>query len=550
MGLPSNLSLHGHSAESRDGALVLAVRWCVVVVLAAAAVYYAYASIHWQIMIDSTVMHYVNFLMDHGRKPYTDITDNNMPGAYYTEALAMRVFGTGDVAWRVYDFFQMIVLTGALMLIARRGGRGAGNWGAGDWVAGVFAAGVFIAIHAEEGPQYSAEREQLITVLLVLGYAAMFAAVRRRQPAWMLAMGLAGGLAASIKPSFLPLSLALLVMMAFVLRRRRVTWLVYVGWAMLGFVTIALVDVGYLLHYDALRGFLFILQKVTGTYTSMGRLGFWDLLGYALPEYVPLMVLLAVAAALARRRSEGSWALGWDWEQWALVLGVGFGLASFMAQGKPFWHHRYTYLVLLFLVIGVELLAALRQRGLPRWLAVAAFGYVLFWLVPFDMREVLHTHRMMAAGQTPFVLTLESDLERLGGSPALQDKVQCFDLVFGCMTALYHMQIVENTSYTGDLLLFARQSSPAAEYYRTRYWELEKQDPAQVIVMSNEWFQEPNNFDKVDYWPPFKRFLAENYTLVVQRRLEGQGLDPKNPEAYRIYVRKNSPLLGRAMLLR
>jgi hypothetical protein len=70
-----------------------------------------------------------------------------------------------------------------------------------------------------------------------------------------------------------------------------------------------------------------------------------------------------------------------------------------------------------------------------------------------------------------------------------------------------------------------------------------------LIVLSNEWFQQPNSFDKVDYWPAFKQFLAANYTLVVQRRLEHQGLDPNNPEAYRIYVRKTSPLLARAGVL-
>jgi hypothetical protein len=540
MGSPSTMSLHGRSAESRDGALVLAVRWCVALVLTAAALYYAYKSIHWQIMIDSTVMHYVNFLIEHGRKPYAEITDNNMPGAYYTEALAMRIFGAGDVGWRIYDYCQLATMTAALMLIARGVYKPTG-----DWLAGLFAGGLFIAVHAAEGPQYSVEREQTITVLLVLGYVALFAAVRRRQPRWMLALGLVSGVAASIKPSFLPLTLVLLGMMVWKLRRERIAWLPYAGWATLGLLAVAALDLGYLLYYGALRGFLFILRDVTPTYTSLGRLSFWQLVRYSLPEYIPLLLALTVLAMLAGWRGRARW----TWETWALAVGAAFGLASFMAQGKPFWHHRYTFLVLLFLLIGMELLAALRQRGLPRVLAMAAFAYVLLWIVPREMREVLHLGRMMAAGQTPFTLTLEGDLDRLGGTDALQDKVQCFDLVFGCMSALYHLRIVENTSYTGDLLLFPLQDSAATEYYRAKYWELEKQDPAQVIVMSNEWFQQPNSFDKVDYWPAFKLFLAENYTLVVQRRLEHQGLDPNNPEAYRIYVRKTSPLLGRAAAL-
>ena len=37
-------------------------------------------------------MHYVVFLLKHGLKPYREISDNNMPGAYFTEAVAMRIF--------------------------------------------------------------------------------------------------------------------------------------------------------------------------------------------------------------------------------------------------------------------------------------------------------------------------------------------------------------------------------------------------------------------------------------------------------------------------
>jgi hypothetical protein len=220
-------------------------------------------------------------------------------------------------------------------------------------------------------------------------------------------MGLTGGLATSIKPSFLPLTLLLIVMAAVVLHRRRVAWLAYVGWALLGLVLVGLVDLGFLLHYDALRGFLFILRVVTPTYTGMARESFWKLLSMSLPEYVPVLVLLTVAASVACWKQHSSW----TWEQGAI------------AQGKPFAHHRYTLLVLLFLLIGYELLEALRQRGLPRWLAVAAFAWVVLRLVPMEMREVLHISRQMAAGQTPLTLQMESDLNRLGGTAALQDKV-------------------------------------------------------------------------------------------------------------------------------
>src|SRR5206468_11638940 len=89
---------------------ITVLRAAVVVVLTAATLWYFYKSIHWQLMVDSPIMHYVKFLMDHGREPYTDITDNNMPGAYFTEAWAMHIFGGSDLGWRIYEYFLLITL--------------------------------------------------------------------------------------------------------------------------------------------------------------------------------------------------------------------------------------------------------------------------------------------------------------------------------------------------------------------------------------------------------------------------------------------------------
>jgi hypothetical protein len=504
--------------------------------MASAAAYFMVVSIHWQLMVDAPIMHYVNFLIDHGRKPYTDITDNNMPGAYYTEALAMHVFGSGDVAWRIYDYFLLITLTASLAWIAKTY----------DWLAGFFAGCLFITVHAAEGPKYLVEREQVLTVLLVIGYAGLFAAVRHRRPALMLVLGIAGGLATSIKPTFLLLPLALMLIAAFVLRRRGMAAAPYMLWSFAGLVAIAALDVGYLQHYGALEGFWFVLRTVSPAYSSLARFSFWRLMALSLPEYIPLLLLLTIAASFANRKGHPAW----SWEKWAIAAGAGIGLLSFIVQGKPFLHHRYTWLVLLFLLMGFELFDALRQRGLPRALAFVAFAYVMLWIIPMSAREVIHVNRHLIDGQVPFVLGVEADLQQLGGANTLQDKVQCFDLVYGCLNALNRLQIVENTSYTGDLLLFAKHGGPAAEYYRDKYWALERQDPANVILMSNEWFQQKNSFDKVAMWPPFKEFLLKNYTLAVERTFSGQGDDPLNPDGYRIYIRDGSPLMARGLALR
>ena len=70
--------------------------------LAAATLVGAFVSmvvhtLRWPLMQDAQVMHYVNFLTDHGFAPYREIGDMNMPGAYWMERFGMVVFGAGDL---------------------------------------------------------------------------------------------------------------------------------------------------------------------------------------------------------------------------------------------------------------------------------------------------------------------------------------------------------------------------------------------------------------------------------------------------------------------
>ena len=72
------------------GRCVANVRAAIVVGTVAWAIYCGVFSLYWPLMVDSPSMHCVTFLMDHGMKPYREITNNNMLGSYLTEAWAMQ----------------------------------------------------------------------------------------------------------------------------------------------------------------------------------------------------------------------------------------------------------------------------------------------------------------------------------------------------------------------------------------------------------------------------------------------------------------------------
>lgn len=484
-------------------------------------------------MLDSSVMHYAVFLMHHGMRPYLDISDNNLPGAYFTEAVAMRVFGPGDLAWRVYEYALLSTMAAAMIQLARPV----------DWVAGTFGAGMFLALHSAEGPQYAGERELVITVLVLVAYVLLFAAVRKGASPLLFLVGLTGGLAAAIKPTYLLFTLVLLLLMSRELRRRSMGPWPYLLWGFGGLLSVGLLCLGFLLRYHVMGGFLFILLKVLPTYAGFAAPSWGAMIRAALPRSVFVMAVLTLPLWIMNRRRIG----GRGWEHRALVVGMVLALGSFLAQRKGFFHHRYAFVALLFLLIGMEIFTALRGPGWPRLLA----GVVLFYAVAGFAPRMVHSGAQVP-GETQFARSLQSDLQTLGGERVLDDKVQCFDLVYGCLGALYHAGIIENTGFTGDLLFFSPQPSAARAYYRARFWKLAAQDPVSVLMVSNQSPLEANTYSRLVYWPEFQAYLASHYVLAVERTFPHERFTlysaalraPGEADSYRLYIRKTSPLLG------
>jgi hypothetical protein len=155
------------------------------------------------------------------------------------------------------------------------------------------------------------------------------------------------------------------------------------------------------------------------------------------------------------------------------------------------------------------------------------FGALL--MVPFNAYKVSQHHEA-----NPFSDQLERDLigiEAESSPGALQGKVQCLDLVTGCLRALYRLDLVQSTGFTGDLQFFAPDDGHVVPYYRTIFWDDIHRDPPTVIVLANEWYSSINfSFDKLNAWPEFRDYLNSAYDLEVTRDF------PPTHFAYRIYV--------------
>ena len=233
--------------------LARASRAMSVCVLVLALLDYAIVTVHWPMLVDSPVMHYVVLLMRQGFRPYRDITDNNMPGTYLLERGAIYVFGGGDLGWRVYDYFLEASLIASMVVIA---------WPY-DWLAGVFAGGLFALRHGSEGAWFAGEREQEMTVLLVAACACLFVAVRRERPGWAAGFGFLAGMAASIKPTLMPFGLFSMGLLASALHARRMRLSPYLLLSLAGYLVALAGSLVFLVQAHALGAFLFVLRTVT-----------------------------------------------------------------------------------------------------------------------------------------------------------------------------------------------------------------------------------------------------------------------------------------------
>jgi len=479
--------------------------------LVGAFVYMVVHTLRWPLMQDAQVMHYVNFLIDHGFAPYRDIPDINMPGAYWMERFGMVVFGAGDLGFRVYDIFLMGAMVLAMIAIA---------WPY-DWLAGLFAGVLFAMIHASDGPKGAGQRDEVMAVLMVVGFAFLLHSVRKRVPAWMALVGFFFGMATSVKPTIAPLGLLLLLMIALVLRHRGVGAARFVGYGMLGGAVPAVLFVGFLLHYRALDVFINLNRNVTTYYAHLNRMGFISLLRECMPRPMRLLVPFGLAAISLNPDRR-------NWERWALAAGVAFGAFSYFVQGKGYYYQRYPLIAMTLLWFAIELSIAARRKGVARVLGTVGLAIGIFVLVPLfagRARTVFYSNI--------FTETLEADLRQIGVD-RLQHDVQCLDMVDGCYNALYHLQIVQQTGLLGDTILFAPDSSsPLVQHTRQEFWDALEARPPDVFVISDEQFMDAASFDKLNRWPLFARYLAEHYDLYSAHNFP-------ITVAYRIYVRKGS----------
>ena len=494
------------------------MRW---IACAAALLVFAFCivkTIHWQIDWDQSVIRYVRFLMSHGMRPYSDITDMNMPGCYLMEAWGTAVFGWSDLSWRIYEYVLIATLAISGMVI---GGRR-------YWLTGLYGSLIFLLVRFAEGETFSMERNEVMAMLDLIAVAFFFIAMQRRKPVLFGISSFLICLAATMKPWGYLLELILLGVLTVTLRREKVSLGRYLLWALAGNLVVALITIAFLVREHAFHGFLFIIFNVWPLFKKISP--HQNLAAHLIPKALIPLTLLAIFAAYKNRATMG-------WQRWTLLLAAVSGIVSYKLEGSVVGYHRYVFIAFLATWIGWELTISMQRIEMKSRL-VGVTGLVLLFgiVVPY---YTLLIKRNVYTGTyiETYPAALQADLSSLGGDK-LQGQVECLEMLEGCLRTLYDMRLVQNTGSTGDLLLFEPQNGPAVRYYRDWYTQSQSKNPANVVVLGNFWFQgDRRTFDKLNVWPQYADYLRDHYVLAKERHL-----GPGDAPAYRIYVRKGSDI--------
>jgi len=476
------------------------------ILLGALLVVEAAYSLAWPIAHDEAPLLYQAYLMiTQARLPYRDLLDFQMPGAYAAFYALGLISRFDPLALRLLD----VLLLAALSYLLFRWLRPFG-------LASALIAPILFALkYLEGGPSMALQREFLL--LLPVTGALLLGSQPPSTPLRLWGIGVCVGLAALIKPhaaialapiallelwhhrstGTTPLLRSQLSLLAGFLIPIAVTavWMQATG-TLAPFIEVA---TGYWPLYAEVNGQL-VVQTGAARWSAIFA-EFWRLGGHA------LWLVPAVLGAIAARRTLGS-----REHRLPLLVGMALAFAIYPALSGQFF--QYHYIPFLYFIMALASLCLMPLADLElsvatrlALVAVMAASVRLAPLVQSQLRG-----KPLAGGRAA---QIASYLQTHLGSG---DTVQPLDWTGGALQAMLESRASLATSFVFDFYLYHHVSSPYVQGLRSRLIdELEAAQPAYIVevtAMDKPWIGGP---DTSRDFPDLRRFLAQRYTLEVQR---------------------------------
>ncbi len=478
----------------------------------------------YRVGVDQGVFAYMGSALLRGDWPYIGTWESDFPGLMFLQAVEIFLFGQSIAMFRLFDIlFQL----GNAYFIFRIADRISGR------TAAMLAAILFCLIYQGYGTWNTAQREGFGMLFVLAGFWMYLTADRRRPWVTAVAIGLGMGLAITIKPTILALSLfyAPLVIQ---LRTRRAVWLValaglcllapavmFIGayWAAGGLTQLYEACVSYQPIYTArLRGQEPLLAYWIQKFARLGRNA----------VVLPIVYAPFLFAGIARRERL---------MVWLAFVGSVYGV---FVQGTFAGYHYLPGMALGAILIG-DLFSTvsgwmLRRFHLPQTIGGMASQSVLALLlltaaVPFYMRNApikklvtLHFLQPPTAleyrNNTVFDYTESYDVaayfrERTAPGQPVQ--------VWGYESLVYYLAdrpAASRFQMTHPLVMRVpgEALTPMQQRWRAEFVaDIERRQPAYVaVVQRDNWWWAPDEQTSeqlLDDFPEWKGLIARDYAL-------------------------------------
>jgi hypothetical protein len=504
-------------------------------ILVPSFVWFIVCSIHWPLVGDAALMRYISFLMEHGRVPYLQIGDINLPGTYLLDWLVVHVLGASFFAWRIYDLFLVLTIGFAAYSLLQPA----------FWFAGVWSVVLFALIHGQDGLYQLGQRDLAMAVFVLSAVAILFRGIEERRSISFFLFGLNIGMATIIKPTgtlFLLLALPSLTDIRRNSGQVRTPLLaVAVGWCLplLG-------SAAWLLHLGALGAFIRIESTLAPYHASLGRRSVGYLLQHSFSPILPLIGLwfLLKAGSIFSSRDNTPTSYWYRLRFYTLLIGALCGLIAYVAQGKGYPYQRYPFLLFVLILVGIDLDEFL---GKGKTLAAAAAIILLASSLWLGVGSAFAASRFDWQSED-FTTTLEADLNALQsdiGRDSLSGSIQCIDSISGCVSTLNDMHLVQSTSLIYDEFLLHSPGPAAVDQTRVSFLKAIQANPPVAFVVTEWLFPDgPASYAKLAQWPDFNNWLNANYKIRIQRtsmKTVRQGGPAYRPSGYRIYELRSLP---------
>jgi len=472
-------------------------------------------SLHWPLIHDAPLFHYVAWLLGQGLVPYRDIFDMNLPGVYLLHWAVLATAGGGDLAWRLFDLAWLAATAALLYVFCRPLGGVVGAAG---------AALLFVLYHLAGGAWHVGQRDFLLCLFLAAGACGVARAWEGGGSRLALLWGGAAlGAGLTIKPYAAGiLWLGSAAAGAAAVRRAGRAALPGAA-AVLGAGCAAPVLVfGWLAWRGGLGAFWdTLVGYVIPFYSQLGREPLWAALGW----HAHGRSLLALLAALALWGLLVPAAPSFGIRRPLAAVGVGAGALHFVLQGKGWEYHLYP-LVFFLCALAAPAGEAVMAAGAPRAREVArAAAIVLFAATAMVLgaKAVEAMDAQWIDAKARRVAAITRDLGPLvpdGGT------AQVLDVTEGGIHALFRLQLRQPTRFLYDFHFFHDESAPRIQGLRAELVRgLEQGRPAAVVVLRDSWLE--RGYDRLDRFPELRDLLARSYALAVQG------------DDYRIYAKRS-----------